>query len=87
MTFQKKATVTLAEVQEASIDTKAKLAALHGKRQAALLADNAAALDAINSEIAAWRNGKPSGRADPTPRTTGPAAGSRSDCTQARRLD
>ena len=53
MTFQKKATVTLAQVQEASIDTAAKLAAMRNKRQAALLLDDGHKVDAFDAEIAA----------------------------------
>jgi hypothetical protein len=53
MPLQKKTTPTLAEVREQAVDTAAKLTTLRSKRQAALLADNAAALDTIDSEIAA----------------------------------
>ena len=53
MTFQKKPTVTLAQVQEASIDTHAKLAAFRNKRQAALLLDDSHKVDVFDAEIAA----------------------------------
>ena len=53
MTFQKKSTVTLAQVQEQQIDTSAKLTAFRNKRQAALLLDDSHKVDAFDAEIAA----------------------------------